>query len=97
MGSGCKVSFIDVVFKGCSLIVLAGAQVTLNMPHFQDMALSRARLSVYTHGATTKGTVQGGTINLVAFRGQQCRLVHALEVSNLTINQGAFRRGECDG
>lgn len=59
MGSSCRATFDDVVFTP---IAVDGAQVTLNTPHFQDMASATAAVSIYAHGAATKVTVQGSTV-----------------------------------
>lgn len=84
MGSDCDVTFHDAVFEGCTLIVRAGAQATLERPQFKHT--DATRLSVCAHGIGSKVVVKGGTI----CRGAQAVAVYAgaqFHASNLTITQ----------
>ena len=62
MGSTCRATFHDAVFDKCSLVVMAGAQVTLHNTHFENMEQSEALLSVYAHGSASQVHLHGGAI-----------------------------------
>lgn len=72
------------MFTGCTLVVLGGAQVTLERCCFKDMNDSAICLSIFAHGAGSKVVVKGGSIT----GGEQGVAVHAgacLEACDLTI------------
>ena len=73
LGSGSAVTFEDVVFEKCSLVVVDGAHSTLTRSQFREMAASTAGLSVCADGHGTKVAVNGGTIS----GGTQGMLVQA--------------------
>jgi hypothetical protein len=61
-GIGCKVSFKDVTFIGCTLTVLEGASVTLTNTTFKfDTAYSQG-LALFASGNDTKVLMHGGSI-----------------------------------
>ena len=86
IGSACRVTFEDAVFKRCTLIVLSGAQATLTSPQFRHEASSTARLSLYAQGAGTKVDVQGGTIT-GGTQGVAVQAGATLTASHLTLTR----------
>lgn len=83
MGSGCDVTFEDVVFAACSLVVEEGAKATLIQAQFQDMDESMSYLSICADGPGTSIHMRGvciaggGQGTLV----QRQASVHATEVT----------------
>lgn len=83
-GEGCNATFTDVTFADCTLVVLAGAHVTLNAPTFTQEGEVGASLSVLADGAGTKVVVNSGDIT----GGMQGAIVQGgahLEACDLTI------------
>lgn len=61
-GERCTPAFIDVKFERCTLVVLAGAQATLERPSFTGMHACKTGLSIYVEGPKTQALVHGGSI-----------------------------------
>ena len=61
-GAGCTASFTKMTFHSSTLLVLNGAQVTLQAPSFTNMATAVAGLSIFAHGEGTRVLIQGGSV-----------------------------------
>lgn len=84
-GSGCNVSFEDVKFSRCTIVALAGAQVTLTTSFFQNATKG---LSIMASGAGTVVRMHGGSIKYGA-QGAMVQEGARLQASSLTITRSA--------
>lgn len=75
---------IYVTFDGCSLLVLAGAHVTLENVTFKNMHRGSNRIGMVAQCAGTVAMVQGGSIT-GGLQGVAVQAGARLEASNLTI------------
>lgn len=83
-GAACSVKFTDVTFDACTLVVTAGAHVTLERCSFLHMQSSVVGLGLYATGKRTLvvwrgGCVAGGAQGVVVSGGAR------LEASDITI------------
>jgi hypothetical protein len=61
-GKGCQVTFSNVVFERCTLVVLEAAAVTLNSCKFSNTSRQEG-VSIYASGQGTTVQVRGGSLS----------------------------------
>lgn len=87
-GAGCHVHFSSVSFESSTLVVMAGAHVTINGSTFSQHEASAAGISVYGHGEGTlvqicDSSVSGGT------QGIAVHSKAVLEAQKVSVSHGA--------
>lgn len=60
-GKGCQVTFTNVTFERCTLVVLEGAAATLRSCNFSNSTRQEG-VSIYASGSGTAVNVRGGSI-----------------------------------
>lgn len=75
-GRGCSVTFAGVLFKSCTLVAVAGAQVVVNEANFKRARGTDQRkgVAIFAHGEHTTVDIRGGRIS----RGAQGATVQVL-------------------
>lgn len=61
-GTGCRVSFTSVQFTRSTLVVAAGAQVTLQDATFAHPRSSGSGIAIFAHGSRTSVNLNGGRV-----------------------------------
>lgn len=63
-GKGCQVTFTNVTFERCALVVLEGGEATLHSCHFSNLSSSAGQegIGIYASGTGTTVNVRGGSI-----------------------------------
>jgi Right handed beta helix region len=87
--TNCAVSFTDFNFEACTLIVLAGAHVTLHNCSFTEMEASVAGLSVYVSGhasevGMSECSIEGG-VQGVAVKGGACFTAKSVSITDVEV------------